>query len=61
MINLNTKKKNFTLKIIVLITFIAMVVVNALANILPINGMNTGEVSDSFSNLFAPAGVTFAI
>lgn len=61
MINLNTKKKNFTLKIIVLITFIAMVAVNALANILPINGMNTGEVSDSFSNLFAPAGVTFAI
>lgn len=35
--------------------------VNALANILPINGLGTGEVSDSFPNLFAPAGITFSI
>ncbi len=54
-------KKNVGLKIIVLITFIAMVVVNALANILPINGINTGAVSDLYPNLFAPAGLTFSI
>ena len=42
-------------------TFILMVVVNALANILPINGIGTGAVSDSYPNLFAPAGITFAI
>jgi hypothetical protein len=44
-----------------LIAFIAMVGVNALANILPFNGMTTGAISDSYPNLFAPAGFTFAI
>lgn len=43
------------------ITFLLMVVVNALANILPINGIPTGAVSDSYPNLFAPAGLTFSI
>ena len=43
------------------ITFLLMVGVNALANILPINGKGTGEISDSYFNLFAPAGITFAI
>lgn len=38
-----------------------MIIVNALANILPINGQGTGQVSDSYPNLFAPAGFTFAI
>ena len=46
---------------LVAITFLAMVLVNALANILPINGRQTGEVSDAYGNLFAPAGITFAI
>ncbi len=55
-------KDNYAVcKLLVVITFIAMVVVNALASILPINGMDTGQVSDSFPNLFAPAGITFAI
>lgn len=54
-------KKDFVLKIVTLITFIIMIVVNALANILPINGITTGEVSDSYPNLFAPAGITFSI
>ena len=40
---------------------IAVIVVNALANILPINGMNTGEISGMFPNLFVPAGITFSI
>ena len=50
-----------TIKALVVITFLLMVVVNALANILPINGIGTGAVSDSYPNLFAPAGITFAI
>lgn len=54
-------KTNFGLKITVLVTFIIMVLTNALANILPINGLNTGEISDYYQNLFAPAGVTFSI
>lgn len=35
--------------------------VNALANILPINGMNTGQISDMYPSLFTPAGFTFSI
>lgn len=45
----------------VAITYLAMVTLNALANILPINGITTGDQSDFYENLFAPAGVTFTI
>lgn len=56
------KEKNWTIiKWLNLITFLLMVGVNALANILPINNIGTGAVSDSYFNLFAPAGITFAI
>jgi hypothetical protein len=50
-----------SMKIITSITYLLMVITNALANILPINGVNTGQVSDSYPNLFAPAGLTFSI
>ncbi len=53
--------KSLPLKILVLLAYLGMVGINALANILPINGLNTGEISDSYPNLFAPAGLTFAI
>ena len=48
-------------KVLVAVTFIAMITMNVLANALPLNGRNTGEVSNSYSSLFTPAGVTFAI
>jgi hypothetical protein len=38
-----------------------VVAVNALANIIPINNMNTGEVSSLYPSLFTPAGITFSI
>ncbi len=38
-----------------------MIGANVLANALPINGTTTGDISDAYPNLFAPAGVTFAI
>ena len=40
---------------------ILTIIVNGLANILPIGGKNTGELSDNIPNLFVPAGITFAI
>lgn len=49
------------MSIAVLVTYVAMIVMNYLANALPLNGKTTGEVSDSYSNLFAPAGYTFAV
>lgn len=54
-------QNSIILKLVTALTFILMITVNALANILPINGIGTGEVSDSYPNLFAPTGLTFAI
>ena len=49
------------IKITTAAAFLVMIAINALANILPINGITTGAVSDSYPNLFAPAGLTFTI
>lgn len=49
------------LVILNLIGVIIMITVNTLANALPINNMNTGELSDLYPNLFVPAGITFSI
>ena len=35
--------------------------VNILASVLPLNGQNTGEISDRFQVFFVPAGYVFAI
>jgi translocator protein len=39
----------------------ATITINALANILPINGLNSGEISDLYPSLFTPAGYVFSI
>lgn len=39
----------------------ATIIVNALANILPLNGITSAARSDEYLNLFAPAGFTFSI
>lgn len=49
------------IKIAVLLTYLAMIATNALANALPLNGRRTGDVSDSYPSLFTPAGVTFSV
>ena len=49
------------LSIVTIVGYLIMIGVNALANILPINDITTGEVSDLYGNLFAPAGITFSI
>lgn len=54
-------QNSIIIKLVTALTFILMITVNALANILPINGIGTGAVSDSYPNLFAPTGLTFAI
>jgi hypothetical protein len=38
-----------------------MVAINFLANGLPINNRSTGDISDAYPNLFAPAGPAFSI
>jgi hypothetical protein len=49
------------MKYINLILFAGMIVMNYLATALPLNNKSTGELSDSFPNLFVPAGITFSI
>ena len=47
--------------IITWVLFLGVIAVNALANILPINGYNTGQISAFYPNAFVPAGFTFSI
>ncbi len=43
------------------LALIAMLVVNGLANALPINNLTTGEISDRFDVYFVPAAYVFSI
>lgn len=54
-------KNNLFLKISVALGYVAMILVNYLANALPIGGVSTGQASDAYANLFTPAGITFSI
>lgn len=49
------------MKYLNLLAFGIMVLLNYLANSLPINGKTTGQLSDQYPNLFTPAGLTFSI
>lgn len=44
-----------------IVALIGVLVINAMANAIPINGQNTGEVSAKYPSLFTPAGFTFSI
>ncbi|MCJ7718052.1 MAG: hypothetical protein MUO54_16235, partial [Anaerolineales bacterium] len=48
-------------QMITVLATIVTITVNVLANILPINGLNTGEISDRFKIYFVPAGYVFSI
>lgn len=48
-------------KILAVVAYVAMVVVNYLAVTLPLAGRDTGAISDKYPNLFVPAGYTFSI
>ncbi|WP_303968933.1 tryptophan-rich sensory protein [Sporosarcina ureae] len=54
-------KTSVLLRVAIVVTYVIMIAANALANILPLNGQTTGELSDKYGNLFAPAGFTFSI
>lgn len=44
-----------------IVTVLIALTVNILASALPLNGQNTGEISDRFQVYFVPAGYVFAI
>ena len=49
------------LQVLNVLGFLAVVTVNALAVLLPINNRTTEQLSDMYPNLFVPAGVTFSV
>ena len=49
--------RQFAVIVITLVT----ISVNGLANALPLNGIETGRISDNYPTLFTPAGYVFAI
>lgn len=49
------------LAIVSALTLIGMLIVNYLANSLPIGGNTTGDISGEYETLFTPAGFTFSI
>jgi hypothetical protein len=58
---MNRKGLVLSLAILNLLGYLGTVIVNGLANALPINNKTTGELSDMYPNLFVPAGLTFSI
>lgn len=48
-------------QIVNVVSVIVALTVNILASALPLNGQNTGEISDRFEVFFVPAGYVFAI
>lgn len=44
-----------------LLAMLAALTVNILSNALPLNGLNTGQISDQFKVFFVPAGYVFSI
>ncbi len=55
------KTNSKSLSIVALLCYILMIIMNILAVTQPLNGVETGAVSDRFYNLFTPAGFTFSI
>ncbi len=53
--------KNLLRQVINLLAVLATIIVNGLANALPLNGLNTGDISDRFTVYFVPAGYVFSI
>lgn len=53
--------KNYLRQAAVVISILATIVVNGLANALPLNNLNTGQISDRFQVYFVPAGYVFSI
>jgi len=58
---MEAKKNTWLLKLIVVLSFVAMLAVNTLSALLPLNGVTPQDVSAMYPNLFVPAGYTFSI
>lgn len=53
--------KDLIRQIVIVVTTLLALTVNALAVLLPLNGQDTGEISDRLATYFTPAGYVFSI
>lgn len=58
---MSSKINPIYLQIANVVAVVGSIVFNALVNILPLNGVTTGEVSNAYPNLFTPANYVFSI
>ncbi|MAT99169.1 MAG: tryptophan-rich sensory protein [Anaerolineaceae bacterium] len=59
---MNTQKPlSKTVQIVNIVAFAAVLLMNVLSNLLPLNGRTAGEISDALPSFFTPAGYTFSI
>ena len=54
-------KKIYMHQILTVVLTVLTIGINIMANSLPLNGLNTGEISDRFEIYFVPAGFVFSI
>jgi benzodiazapine receptor len=59
--NMSSSNEPALLRAANVVAFVLVVVVNILANLLPLNGRTTASISDSYPTLIAPAGYVFSI
>lgn len=57
----NSSAGDILRQFVVILTTLFALGANMAANLVPINGRNTGQISDSFNVLFVPAGYVFSI
>jgi len=50
-----------TKKLVNIVTLVFALILNGLASTLPLNGRDTGQISDMYPTLFTPAGYVFSI
>jgi hypothetical protein len=56
-----SESKPLIYQILNIVAYVLTLIVNGLANAIPLGGRNTGEISDSYPNLFTPAAYVFSI
>jgi benzodiazapine receptor len=57
----SSRRGDLVWRVLNIVALIAVIVVNALANTLPINNLTTGDISERYPTLFTPAGYVFSI
>ena len=58
---MSSRISTLSLQVANVVAILGTLIFNALVNILPLNGVTSGEVSNAYPNLFTPANYVFSI